>query len=322
MPQVLIAVCAITRDRPVMFGRLVDALAHLETPEGVIVLYLCVENGPTFAQTSLIADLADRTGRQVEGIAEPRLGIPFARNAALVRALALNATHLAFVDDDEVPPPDWLVWLWAGLQRSGVDLVSGPILPMAAPDMPVTARDTQMLDGLCRIARNTHEKNRRLAEGGRGGLIPAATNNWLCRLDIVRRTDLRFREEIGLGGGSDVAFWHDLRAAGGTSDWIPDAVVAETLPAERLTLRGQIDRARYQALDDWRRRLRAGPQRVLPALPFVLSNLLTGLVKLGMSVLVPVPYRAGAARCLGKALGRIDGLTYARRQHYARVTGH
>jgi glycosyltransferase involved in cell wall biosynthesis len=64
----------------------------------------------------------------------PRPGIPMARNAALGAALRAGADHIAFLDDDELAPPDWLGSLLAALEESGADAIQGNVraLPAAA----------------------------------------------------------------------------------------------------------------------------------------------------------------------------------------------
>ncbi len=65
---------------------------------------------------------------------EPEPGIPFARERSV--ELCWNDDALIFVDDDEVAPPNWLATLLAAWERTGADVVTGPVkgnLPEGAP---------------------------------------------------------------------------------------------------------------------------------------------------------------------------------------------
>ncbi|MFN3970581.1 MAG: glycosyltransferase family 2 protein [Gemmobacter sp.] len=319
----LIAVAVITRDRPVMFARLLDALGGLDPPLGARVQFVLVENGPAFRHGAAARALERASGCRCHTLAEPRLGIPLARNAALDCALRIGATHLAFIDDDELPARDWLHQLWRGKAASDAALVSGPVLPTPEPGAALSLRGVRILAGLRRCAEMRAARNRMRAETGQDGGIVASTNNWLCDLAPLRAHGLRFRDEIGLSGGSDTAFWHDLRALGGQSAWVPGAVVTETLPASRLTLAAQLRRARHQTLDEWRRRIGAGHHRsALRSVPFILTNLIRGAVQLVLGLVVPVPHLAEGARHLGRGLGRLDGLRGRPGHHYGNIDGH
>src|SRR5262249_43330328 len=67
---------------------------------------------------------------------EPRKGLTFARNAALAAALRPGVTHIAFVDDDELPSPDWLASLVATLEKTQAAAAIGPVLPVFASPPP------------------------------------------------------------------------------------------------------------------------------------------------------------------------------------------
>ena len=63
----------------------------------------------------------------------------------------------------------------------------------------------------------------------------AHSNNLLLDLRWSRRLGLRFDPRFGLTGGEDTMFTHDLVGRGGTIVWCDEAVVRESVPADRAT---------------------------------------------------------------------------------------
>lgn len=58
-------------------------------------------------------------------VEEPERGIAQARNRAVTEAMALGAEWIAFIDDDDLPRPDWLWWLVRRQQETGASVVFG-----------------------------------------------------------------------------------------------------------------------------------------------------------------------------------------------------
>lgn len=104
LPPVTIALC--TRDRPEWAMRCVRSLLSLRLPEnhnGVEILV--VDNAPGDERTCDLVSAMDG----VRYLREPKAGLNFARNRALQAA---HGDLLAFVDDDVVVDPGWLLALW------------------------------------------------------------------------------------------------------------------------------------------------------------------------------------------------------------------
>lgn len=77
-----------------------------------------------------------RSVRHAKVIREPSRGYASARNAAVHAALDREAEWLVFIDDDEVPGPQWLQSLLSCAQRYQADAVVGPVIarhPTATP---------------------------------------------------------------------------------------------------------------------------------------------------------------------------------------------
>lgn len=161
---------------------------------------------------------------------EPRRGISFARNGCL-NHLPPGCDFFAFIDDDEVPEPDWLERLIEAQHRTGADVVQGQVVPVFAPGAPRWLTNGSFL-GWPR--RNWRGMLAVIAEDQE--LPEAYTNNVLVRRSSVADIGLRFDPEFALAGGGDSHFFKTLHAAGCRIVYAPRAVVTELVPPERATL--------------------------------------------------------------------------------------
>lgn len=317
-----LAIGLITRGRPGMLRRCLDSLGRLSRPAGVGELVVAVvENAPELTIGPLLDDFQAASGLKVLRANEPVPGIPAARNKVLDLVLEAGFDHLAFIDDDEVADPDWLDRLWEVHEGRGLDLTGGPVAILPPEDPSSEGLQARLVRrGLER--RNDTVARRATAHVARGSddKVTVVTNNWLVRLDFLRRTGVRFDAGLGLSNGSDTRFWRDLTAAGGRSGWAPDAWVREEMPASRLTFGYQFRRGRDQTLASMRTRGRRGGLRGLPsAVGFAVAKTV-----LAAGRVLAAPFNRGAtlvlaARALGAATGRLAALRSDRGSDHYRV---
>jgi len=211
-----VVVAAATYRRPELLRSLLPALAaqaaSLEHDCWVVI----VDNDPEESGRSVAASWAQRG---VEYVPEPRPGIAAARNRALLSAA--GADVVVFVDDDETPDPHWLESLVDAWLEWGCAAVAGPVISSFSG--PVAAW----------VEACSTFRRPRLASGTIVG--GAATNNLLLDLSVLARLDLRFDDRFGLTGGSDTMLTHTLVRRGQVIRWCDEAVMRETVPAERAT---------------------------------------------------------------------------------------
>lgn len=216
------AVCACTYARPLGLARLLAALAALEQPGGVAVRLVVVDNEAHAPRRALAEGFARDVPWPVTYLVEPRRGIAQARNAAVRAALADAAVDaVAFLDDDEVPDPGWLVELVAAWRRSGADIVTGPVVPLldrAAPRW---------------VARGRFFERPRYRDGAE--LHFAWTSNVLITRTALGIAAPPFNERLGLAGGEDTYFFRMAHLAGLRIVWADSAVVAEHVQLSRCT---------------------------------------------------------------------------------------
>ncbi len=163
---------------------------------------------------------------------EPSVGIPIARNKSIEICLENEAEWVAFVDDDEVLEAGWVGAMVRAVNTLEADALTGPVhsLPTSTPPAWWEAPYS--------------------FQRQRGELLETAgTGNTLinCRW-LAGGSALRFDESLRFTGGSDSEFFYRFTDLGGQLKWVDDAIVTETLPAARMTMRWSLNRrARTQA---------------------------------------------------------------------------
>lgn len=85
-------------------------LARVEVPNQLVWELLVVDNNSTDDTAAVVDRFRDRL--PIRGVFEPEPGLSHARNRGLAHA---RGAHLAFIDNDVLVEPDWLVELAAAI---------------------------------------------------------------------------------------------------------------------------------------------------------------------------------------------------------------
>ncbi|MCU0908216.1 MAG: glycosyltransferase [Rhodobacteraceae bacterium] len=203
------------------------SLARLREPSR-IARVIVADNDETPSAQPLVAALD--LPFALDYIHAPARNISIARNAVLEAARARGAGTLAFLDDDETADPGWLDALATCLiQSKGAAAVIGPVHAAYLPGAPDWMRQGRVHDTLPDMGPDGTPKS-------------GYTCNTLLDLGHPALQDLWFDPSRGRTGGEDTAFFHALRARGGTIAYAPEAVLHETVPAERARLRWLLTR--------------------------------------------------------------------------------
>lgn len=212
-------VCALTYRRPDGLERLLDGLVSQEfTGRPPSVEFLIVDNDPDASARSICERWRNRLGAALIYEHEPRPGIAVARNRAL-DSVGRHTEWIAFIDDDEVPAPDWLESLLRGQSAFDADVVSGLVVPHFAAPPPRWVRRGRFFD---LVRRRTGTR-----------LPQAQTNNVMFRAAIVRDLGVRFEERLTYG--EDTVFFRLVANAGYRIVRVNEARVAEWIAEERLS---------------------------------------------------------------------------------------
>jgi succinoglycan biosynthesis protein ExoM len=224
-PKVTIGI--VTRERPEGLRRLLTSLRSLKADSRAEARIVVVENDTT--------GTAERVGREVDMapwpvtfLAEPQVGIPFARNAVL-RAALTNSDFIAFLDDDEAATPEWLECLLHVQATFSADVVAGPVLPRFIEPPPSWVVEGRFFE------------RPRFATGTT--ITHVGTGNVLIRTSLVRKAGIMFDERLALTGGEDTAFFASLARSGARIVWADEAIVHEWIPPSRVTAPWLVRRA-------------------------------------------------------------------------------
>lgn len=231
-PRVVLAVPTFRRNDqltallPALVGQADSAAADV----GIVV----VDNDPDSGARSVVNTWAGAS--RIRYVHEPRPGLAAVRNRLLDEAEGADA--VVFIDDDELPGPDWLLQLLDAWTRYRCAAVVGPVRSIfdVEPEPWITA--TGVFD----------RQRRETGTSLRGG----ASNNLLLDLNWLRTAGLRFDPAFGASGGEDTMLTHAIVAAGGMIRWCDEAEVTERVPAARMT-RGWISRRIVRSSNSWSR---------------------------------------------------------------------
>lgn len=218
-----IDVCIATYKRPVLLERLLRDLVAQQLPDGVTAHIIVVDNDVQESARPVMAAF-QVSGTPLEYLTQPEQNIALARNRGLDHS---QGELIAFIDDDESAPTDWLATLLAAMERYSADAVLGPvngILPDSAPEWIARGRF---------FDRPAHSSGTTVSTG--------ATGNALVKASAVRGK-VAFDPRYGLSGGEDSDFFRRLWRSGALMVWCQEALVTEYVPQHRLTVRWLLER--------------------------------------------------------------------------------
>ena len=264
-------ICVCTRRRPALLDELLGGLARQEGVDDIDVRLVVVDNDPGSSARSVVERRRLTLPMPVAFCEEPRGGLSVARNAGVARATRWGASLCAFIDDDEVPDPRWLVTLLTVLGETGASAVGGPVHPV----FPAEGPPSWVAGGGFFVAPGP-------ASGEPVELV--FTGNMLvtrAALVDVAGSDGPFDPRFSTTGGEDTHLALRLRQGGHRLVWAREAIVHETVPRERLRL-GWLARRALRANATWT----ISEREVLGVRPPVRA--LKGLARLtrGMSVVL------------------------------------
>jgi succinoglycan biosynthesis protein ExoM len=306
-----VVLCICTCKRPIGLERLLEAVAELDF-DGQLSVVVVDNDAASAAEGLAVCRRAAASGYRWPLVSAPeeRRGIPFARNRAVALALEQDPDFIAALDDDERPARGWLREMLRVQAETGADAVGGPVLPEFAPDAP-----TWLIEG---------------GFFGRGSSRPDkaevrlnACGNFMARASCYRALMPEpFDTRFALTGGEGGIFFRRLAAQNCAMRWAAHALIHETVPSSRATLRWLMQRRFRLGVNMVRR------QRVLqPGLGRELFFLMLTMGQLGAGVIFLVINsrqrirRTRAMLTICKALGRAAGHLGASYSEYRRIHG-
>ena len=204
------------------------SVAAQTLPEGVSLGVIVADNDTTPSVQDLVRRIKADFPFDLTYVHAPERNISIARNACLD---ATKADWVAFLDDDETAPPDWIAALWQVAHATGADAIFAPARAIYPADTPswITGPD--------------YHSN--IPERRGGQVMTGHTCNALLRWGGTAWQGLRFDLARGRSGGEDTAFFFAARRMGARFEATPMAEVSEPVVAGRLNF-GWLARRKFR----------------------------------------------------------------------------
>lgn len=293
-----ITVCICTFKRPAMLESLLRELGNQNTDGAFTFSAVVADNDAEESARKVVALCAPDTSLSIVYCVERERNIAAVRNLALAHA---RGEFVAFIDDDELPSRDWLLFLYRTCQRFSVAGVLGPVNPRFTEQTPGWVVKSGIYD------RPSH------ATGYRMPWQECRTGNVLFRREILNGPSAEgnqgvvlseppFRPEFGTGG-EDQDFFRRMMARGHRFLWCNEAPAWEIVPPSRCNRRFMLSRALLRG----RNTFRHGEHRVrnlvksalaIPAYLLALPLFLLGGQHLFMRYLVKLTDHTGRVLAL------------------------
>lgn len=215
----IVDVCVCTFRRPKLLLTL-QSIADQKFSAGVELRVIVADNDSEQRLNQWLIEQAEQLGLDIKYIHAPAFNISIARNACLDAA---SGDLVAFIDDDEIAPPNWIETLLDFYRQTG----AGAIFGSAHATYPDTSPDW--------IRRNDFHSH---SPSRRGGLIETGSSgNVLLDRNNVQVIDHRFDLTFGKTGGEDVDFFFRLQRKGVKMEICETSFVFEPVEEQRLSFR-------------------------------------------------------------------------------------
>lgn len=231
----VVSIVVPTLNRPQSLRRALASARAQQGLGGATVEIVVIDNSREESARSVV-DAFAQEGWPLRYVSEPRPGVANARNAGIAAA---RGDWIAFLDDDEEAPSDWLARLLATARATGADAVFGPVEARA--------------EGATPIGELAPYFSRRIdrPEGAEITDLAAylGTNNSMFRKARCLVGATPFETSLNETGGEDSLLLkrlvlHDRRfawaAAAGVIEWAPERRLNWAYIRKRKFLSGQI----------------------------------------------------------------------------------
>ena len=231
-----ISVCICTYHRNQMLENLLRKIALQESGGLFDFSVVVVDNDAAGPARHTVMLLKEELGLDITFGIEPKQMIAAARNHALSLA---KGNYISIIDDDEFPPPQWLITMYRAIQTFDIDGVLGPVHPYFEVEPPGWLLKGKFCERpVYRTGTLLHWSQTR-------------TGNVLLKKYVFTKYNLRFDLKFQTSG-SDVVFFKDAMQRGFRFIFVEEAPVYEIVPPERQTKIYQLKRSLVQATNERR----------------------------------------------------------------------
>lgn len=230
-----ISICVCTYKRTDLLRRLLVDLVRQRTNGLFTYQVVVVDNDHLESSKVTVLEQVASSPVPISYHVEPRQNIALARNCALEHT---EGDYVAFIDDDEIPPTDWLLTLFQAREKYRADGVLGPVKPHFDQEPPIWVKKGGFYD------RPSYPTG--FVIDWRKG----RTGNVLLRREIFVSGEEAFRPDFLTGEDQD--FFRRMIEKGHLFVWCHEAVAYEVVPPirwkrsfmlKRALLRGKVSLA-------------------------------------------------------------------------------
>ena len=214
----IITICIATYMRPELLKNCLFSLTKIKVPDSYLPIIIVVDNDKLGSGKIAFDNIKNDFAVNCFYYIESERGISSARNNLLEKAILHKADLIGFIDDDEFAHENWLNNMVKGIDEYKVDIGAGPVIPTKKTSMPKNFKQDR--------------KNKR-------GAVPRniAAGNVMFTAGLIKNYSLRFDRYFDFMGGEDFDFFSKASQLGGSSAWIDDAVIFETITPDREKLK-------------------------------------------------------------------------------------
>ena len=224
---VIIAIC--TYKRVVELERLLTNLLMLNYPKNIKTEILVIDNDLSKSAERIVKNYNNLLN--IEYFTEKNKGLSNVRNKALHVAISKKATHLAFIDDDEIADKNWLINHIEFYDNfENIYISSGPTYKRFDKNYPDYIVNNKIFKTISRKELGKYKKT-------------CASGNVFFPLDIVQKNNIYFNEKYNFSGSEDTDFFSRLSEVGYNIGWNYNAVNFEIVCSERANIQYILKRA-------------------------------------------------------------------------------
>ncbi len=257
-----ICVCVCTYKRPRLVKELLLALGRQDAAGEFTMSVVVVDNDRAESARAAVSEVGQSLPFGLTYCVEPDQNIAKARNKAVRNS---TGDFVAFIDDDELPPGDWLRTALHACLSHGADGVLAPVRPVFECEPPKWL----VKGGFC--DRPEHQTGYALT------WRETRTGNVLFRRMLIEGVTEPFNPIYG-NGGEDLDFFKRLMDTGASFVWCNEAPVHELVPAERCCRRYLLKRALLRGQNEHEMADLASVGKSLAAVPIYVVLLPLGLL--------------------------------------------
>lgn len=225
--HIQICVCICTYKRPRLLKKLLLELGKQNTAGEFTYSVVVADNDSEQSAKLVVNEVAAGSPVLIKYCVESQQNIAMARNKAVANA---QGDFIAFIDDDEFPPADWLLTAFRTCNEYKVDGVLAPVRPYFEHEPPQW------------LIKGRFCERPEYPTGYKLNWRETRTGNVLFWRRILEKIEEPFRREFG-NGGEDQEFFKRMMEHGAVFIWCNEAAVYEVVPPERCRRRYMLKRA-------------------------------------------------------------------------------